>query len=178
MKINYDALGLASLSLSTTGALLLVPDLSLASLKNPAHSAAIGTCLVFTVLVVLRGLGKRGSQIERYIFAAFLAFMPVVYIENRLLLGGSMEWLYLELGGLVVFVTLAVLGLKVSPWFTVFGIAAHGLCWDSWHYERASFMPSWYAATCLAIDVGWAIYVATQVPVFRREMKPAAAPMV
>lgn len=32
MKINADAVGLAVLSLSTSGALLLVPDLSLASL--------------------------------------------------------------------------------------------------------------------------------------------------
>lgn len=173
MKINYDAVGLAVLSLSTSCALLLVPDLSLASLKNPADAAAIGTCFVFTVLVVLRGLGIRGSRIERYLFASFLAFMPVVYIENRLLFGGSMEWLYVELVGLVVFVTLAVLGLKKSPWFTVVGIAAHGLFWDSWHYGRAEFMPSWYAATCLMIDVGWAFYAATQVPVFRAAMKPA-----
>lgn len=176
MKINADAVGLAVLSLSTSGALLLVPDLSLASLKNPADAAAIGTCFVFTVLMVLRGMGIRGSRAERYLFATFLAFMPVVYIENRLLFGGSMEWLYLELGGLVIFATLAILGLKVSPWFTVFGIATHGLFWDSWHYDRASFMPSWYAATCLVIDVGWAIYAATQVPVFQAAMKPSTTP--
>jgi len=176
MKINSDAVGLAALSLSTSLALLFVPDLSLASLKNPADAAAIGTCFVFTVLIVVRGLGQRGTRLERYLFAAFLAFMPVVYIENRLLFGGSMEWLYLELAGLVVFVALAILGLKVSPWYTVIGIGAHGLFWDSWHYGRAAFMPSWYAATCLLIDVGWAIYVATQVPVFRSAMRSSTTP--
>lgn len=167
MKINYDAVGLAALTLSTSLALLLVPDLTLESLKNPAESAAVGTCFTFTVVVVLRGLGRRGSRMEQYLFAIFLGVMPLVYIQSRIFLGGSMEWLYLEIVGLVIFGALAVLGLVVSPWFTVVGLAAHGLGWDSWHPGRAAFMPSWYAGACLSIDLGWAIYAATQVQAFR-----------
>lgn len=178
MKINYDAVGLAILTFSTSMALLLVPDLTLNSLKNPAEMGAIGTCFLFTVVVFLRCSGKRGSRLEQYLLAALLGFMPLVYIESSLLFGGGREWLYVEIGGLIAFASLAVLGLKVSPWFTVVGLAAHGLLWDSWHPGRAAFVPSWYAAACLSIDLGWAIYVATQVQAFREarcQWVPSAA---
>lgn len=175
MKINTDAIGLTALTLSTTFALLFVPDLTLESLKNPAESAAVGTCFTFAILVVLRGSGKRASRMEQYLLAIFLGIMPLVYIQSRLVFGGSMEWLYIELGGLLIFPTLAVLGLKVSPWFTVAGLAAHGLLWDSWHPGRADFMPSWYAAACLSIDLGWAIYAATQVQAFREARQKSVA---
>lgn len=167
MKINYDAMGLVALTFSTSLALLLVPDLSSNSWKSPAETGAVGMALVFTIVVLLRCSGQRGSRFEQYLLAVVLGFMPLVYIESCLLLGGGMEWLFVEIVGFVVFASLAVLGLKVSPWFTVVGIAAHGLLWDSWHPGRATFVPSWYAAACLSIDVGWAFYVATQVPAFR-----------
>lgn len=173
MKTDLDTFGLAALMLSSCAALLIVPDLTPASFANPAESAAIGTSICLTIVVVLRARGKRGSKFERYLFAAFLAFMPLVYVQARLRFGGSLEWLLLELGGFAAFALLALLGLRRSPWFLVFGIAAHGLFWDSWHPGRAPFMPAWYAAACLVIDLGWALYVATQVPAFRDAARPS-----
>jgi len=163
MKPDLDALGLAALTLSTSAATLLVPDLTLAALAHPAWSAAVSTPLLFTLIVVLRGRGRRGTSLERYVFAAFLALMPWVYVGSLLFTGGSAEWLWIELGGQLIFAALAVAGVRSSPWFLVAGIAAHGVLWDAWHYGRTPFMPDWYAVACLIIDVGWAVYAATQV---------------
>jgi hypothetical protein len=82
--------------------------------------------------------------------------------------------LWIELLGLVVYVALAVLGLKVSPWFLVVGIAAHGLAWDSWHYHSA-YIPNWYAIACLLADIGLSVYIAARIPAWRDWQRMARA---
>lgn len=162
-----DALGLAALVLSTMAATLLVPDLSLAALGDPAFGAVVGAAVTLTLVVVLRGRGRRGSVLERSAFAIFLALMPMVYVVSRLRFGGSANWLWLELLGQGVFAGLALVGARRSPWILAAGIAGHGLLWDSWHYGRTPFMPDWYAIACLIVDVGWGLYVATQARTWR-----------
>ena len=164
---DHDALGLAALVLSTMAALLLVPDLSLAVLGQPAFGAVIGAALTLTLVVVLRGRGRRGSALERSAFAIFLALMPTVYVVSRLRFGGSLQWLWLELLGQGLFAVLALVGARRSPWILAAGIAGHGLLWDSWHHGRTPFMLDWYAVACLIVDVGWGFYVATQVRAWR-----------
>jgi hypothetical protein len=167
MHTDHDALGLAALVLSTLAALLLVPDLSVALLGHPAFGAVIGAAAMLTLIVVLRGRGRRGSALERFAFAAFLALMPTVYVMSRLRFGGSANWLGLELLGQGLFAALALVGARRSPWILAAGIAGHGLLWDSWHHGRTPFMPDWYAIACLIVDVGWGLYVATQVRAWR-----------
>jgi hypothetical protein len=122
------------------------------------------------VLLVTRFLGSAGIAIERVWAAVFLAGMPVVYIVSWLVArggGAHPVWLWVELFGLPVYAGLAVAGLKRSPWFLVAGIAAHGLAWDSWHYLNAAYIPAWYATSCLLVDVGLGLYLATRVPAWR-----------
>jgi hypothetical protein len=72
-----------------------------------------------------------------------------------------------EVLGTIIFVALAVLGLKGSPWFLAVGIVAHGLAWDTWHYRNSTYMPDWYASACLAGDLAFGAYVAARVPAYQ-----------
>lgn len=101
---------------------------------------------------------------ERFVLAAFLAGMPVVYFAQYLAVAhGNAQpggWLWLEFAGILIFATLAVLGLKVSPWFLVIGIVAHGLGWDSWHYRNSPYIADWYSTGCLLVDITIGAYAA------------------
>jgi hypothetical protein len=123
-------------------------------------------------IVLLYGtrlLGGRGIAIERVVLALFLAAMPVVYILRWLMArdGAGSGWLGAELFGFVIFAAVALMGLKVSPWYLAGGIAAHGIAWDSWHYSiHETYMPHWYAIACLLVDVGLGMYVAARIPAY------------
>ncbi len=136
--------------------------------KDVCLQAAAFAGATIALMYVTRFLGRRGIAIERIVLALFLAGMPFVYVIRWLVFrgGASTEWLWIELFGLVVYVALAVLGLKFSPWFLVAGIAAHGIAWDAWHYHSA-YIPNWYAIGCLLADIGLSIYIAARIPAWR-----------
>jgi hypothetical protein len=173
MKTDLDALGLAAFAATTFAAALVVPDLSLSLVGQPVFSAVIASAIVLTLVTVLRARGRRGSRLERLFLALFLSLMPTVYLMSWLRFGGGGGWLGSELAGQVVFGALAIAGLRRSPWFLAIGIAGHGILWDAWHYGRTPFMPDWYAIFCAVVDVGLAIYVATQVPAWQKISKGA-----
>jgi hypothetical protein len=82
-------------------------------------------------------------------FAGFLAGMPGIYIAMAHRHGASHS---VELLALALFGACAVAGVR-RPALLVYGIAAHGLLWDSWHFGRTEFMPDWYAAACAMVDL-------------------------
>lgn len=153
------------LLLATVGALLFLPEAPWRHLQEPTYSAVPGTVVSVLVVLYLRTLDERGARIEPWIFAVFLALMPTVYLSSWL---RSPEreslWLLVELGGLLIYGGLAVLGMRRSYWFLAAGIAAHGLFWDLWHHGRSTYIASWYVDACLIIDLGFGAYVALQVP--------------
>jgi hypothetical protein len=107
---------------------------------------------------------------ERNLLAGFLVGMPLVYVSRYLFAStGRMAnyWFWVEVLGTIIFVALAVLGLKRSPWFLAVGIAAHGLAWDTWHYRNSTYIPDWYATACLAVDLAFGAYVAARVPAYQ-----------
>jgi len=162
MLRRMDTIALACLILSTGFSLLVVPDLRLADLAEPAVQAAVGTPFVLTALVALR-VSAASPIWERRVLALFLLVMPTIYLGMLALHGGGPGWLGTELAGQAAFATIAIVGLRRSGWVLAAGIAAHGLLWDSWHHGRAAFMPDWYATACLIVDVGWALYAASRV---------------
>ena len=172
-----ERLALALATLLTAIALTLAPSWQGIRTDVCLH-AAVAAAATIVLLWVTRLLGARGIAIERIVLALFLAAMPVVYILRWLTAadGAGIAWLWLELLGLVVYATLAVMGLKVSPWYLAVGIAAHGIAWDIWHYfTRETYMPHWYAIACLLVDVGIGAYVAARIPAWR-EWKRARLP--
>jgi hypothetical protein len=108
---------------------------------------------------------------ERNLLAGFLVAMPLVYVARYLFAFASSaanDWLWVEILGTIIFVALAVLGVKRSPWFLAVGMVLHGLAWDMWHYRKSTYIPDWYVVACLAVDLAFGAYVAARVPVYQR----------
>ena len=163
MRGDHDGAGLAALVVSALGACLLVPDVTASLVREPAFGGVTGLFLILPWVVVLRGSGRRGTRLERRIWAAFLALMPTVYLSSWWRFGGDRSSLMVELVGQVAFAALAFLGLRRSPWFLALGLIAHGVLWDLWHHGRAHYIPDWYSLACVIVDVGAGLYVASQV---------------
>lgn len=144
----------------------MVPDYPWRHLDDPAHLTVLGTPLMILAMIGVRAFGivRRwdSARAERILFAVFLAAMPSVYILSSVL-AGAWNHLPVEVAGQVLFAALAVLGLRSSPWFLAVGILGHGVGWDLWHRGQAGSVPTWYADTCLILDVGFSLYAAAQV---------------
>ena len=137
---------------------------------DPCLVAAAATGVITNSLWLTRWLGSRGVTFERYLLAAFLVYMALVYVMRHLFVStarAEKSWLWAEVLSVLIFATLAVLGVKLSPWFLAIGIAAHGLAWDSWHYRNSTYMPDWYASACLAVDLAFGAYLAARVPAYQ-----------
>jgi len=172
-----ERIALAIATLLTAWGLYLAPSWQAIRTDVCLHAGVVSAATI-VLLYVTRLLGARGIAIERIVLALFLGAMPVVYILRWLTKrdGAGSEWLWLELLGFVVFAALAVMGLKVSPWYLAAGIAAHGIAWDAWHYFTAeTYMPHWYAIACLLVDVGLGLYVAARIPAWREWQRAAGA---
>lgn len=100
------------------------------------------------------------------VFAAFVgldrerAFYPTVLIviaSYYLLfaaIAGSAHTAAVEVLGMSVFMAVAVLGFKLSPWWLVLGLFSHGV----FDFTRGTFIdnagvPPWWPGFCLSIDV-------------------------
>jgi hypothetical protein len=97
---------------------------------DPCLLAAAATVVIVTCLWITRWRGLSGLNSERNLLAGFLVGMPLVYVSRYLFAStGRManSWFWVEVLGTTVFVALAVLGLKRSPWFLAIGTnGAHG----------------------------------------------------
>jgi hypothetical protein len=125
--------------------------------------AGVLAAATMTLLWITRFLGAAGRRIERAWLAAFLAGMPLVYLASWLVHDGHNRlWLGIETLALPVFVLLAVLALKRSPWYLAGGLLAHGLLWDAWHLSGL-VVPAWYARGCLLVDVALGAYVISRI---------------
>jgi len=127
--------------------------------------------VTIVIFAISRSTGGAAVRFERAWATMFLGGMPLVYVAQSVLArpaGSSAAWPWVELAGLAVFAGLAALGVRRSPWYTVAGIAAHGVAWDAWHYLHTDYVPDWYVTGCLLVDVGLGLYLATRVPVWLR----------
>lgn len=84
--------------------------------------------------------------------AALLTLIASVYIGFALQ-GGQPHEVRLEVATAAAFVALALIGLWLSPWFIVFGLALHGF-WDFLHHSVIHTpIPRWYIPLCMIYDV-------------------------
>jgi len=137
---------------------------------DPCLLAAAASGVIVTCLWLTRWRGSRGVIFERNLLAGFLVGMPLVYVARYVFAstGHAASWLWVEVLGTIIFVALAVLGVKRSPWFLAIGMVLHGLAWDTWHYRNSTYIPNWYAIACLAVDLVFGAYVAARVPAYQR----------
>ena len=76
--------------------------------------------------------------------------------------GAGLIWTLVELAQVIIFGTMALLGLRGSPYWIAAGWALHPL-WDvGLHYigPGRSFAPMTYAIACISFDLVVAAYIA------------------
>ena len=107
-----------------------------------------------------------GDFVGRSVLAIFLIMAAGSYqgfaIMASNLLGAGPIWAPVELVGGVVFGTMALLGVRGSPWWLAAGWAAHPI-WDIvLHYigPGSSFAPEPYVIACVSYDWLVAAYIA------------------
>jgi hypothetical protein len=138
---------------------------------DPCLVAAAATVVIVACLWLTRWRGSRAVNFERHLLAGFLAAMPLVYLTRYLFASagqGASSWFWVEALGVLVFAALALLGVKLSPWFLAIGIVVHGLAWDTWHYRNSTYTPDWYVIACLAVDLAFGAYVAARIRTYQR----------
>lgn len=138
---------------------------------DPCLVAAAATVVIVACLWLTRWRGLRAVNFERHLLAGFLAAMPLVYLTRYLFASagqGTTSWFWVEALGVLVFAALALLGVKLSPWFLAIGIVVHGLAWDTWHYRNSIYIPDWYVIACLAVDLAFGAYVAARIRTYQR----------
>ena len=100
--------------------------------------------------------------VGRSLLAVFLFVAAALYILFAVRAGEGTFWVVGELAGVGIYGTMALWGLRGSPWWLAAGWAAHPI-WDlALHYigPGASFAPVGYTITCLSFDLLVAAYVA------------------
>ena len=149
-----------------------LPDSPLRHLTEPPYLAAMAAALTAALATILRW---RWPRAERVMFAAFLGGMPLTYVGNWFRWDHHGSWILVELAGLTLYATFAILGLRKSAWWLAIGTFAHGLAWDLWHHDHIvatvtakTSVPNWYAIACLVFDLGFGAYIALQVPRWQR----------
>lgn len=139
----------------------LVPGAAWQDFAKAEMLAAIAAVVVALALLGLRLLPVRRPGLERFIYAAFLAGMPFIYVAAALLQGDT-PGLPIELIGVPLFVGLAAYGYYRSFLVIGLGIIAHGIGWDLWHHGAATSIASWYPAACLLADLTLGFLALTQ----------------
>lgn len=158
--------GLIALGLAIVIATLLVPHGGFASVNEPTTQGIHATFLTTAIVLLLRV--RQALRLERWVFAVFLACMPLIYVSSWVLHGRGGPGLTVELVGFGLFAVIAIAGALSSAWLLPAGIVAHGVLWDLWHLGRTPYMPDWYAIACAVIDVGTGMYVATRIRDWRQ----------
>lgn len=131
---------------------------ALAALRSsPAEPAAIGLALALLVGAFAR---LAGLDRDRSFYPTVLVVIASYYALFAVM-ADSMPALLPECLAMGVFVVLAVVGLRRSPWVVVAGLAAHGL-FDLVHAHLTNNpgVPTWWPAFCLSYDVGAAAWLA------------------
>ena len=120
----------------------------------------LGLVLGAVFIVFARRFGMPG---ERRLLAVGLIVAALIYVGFAVAWAGG-AWIAAELGGVVVFGGLAVLGLKRSPMSLAVGWALHPV-WDAGLHlagAGAAFAPTWYVAVCISFDLLVGGYIAVR----------------
>ncbi len=101
------------------------------------------------------GLAKYGPAEERQVWAVGLVVAAVIYVGFAIAAQAPAPWLLIECLGLLVYSSLAILGLRHRVGWLALGWLLHPL-WDLvLHFWQAGseFTPGWYVLSCLSFDL-------------------------
>ncbi len=147
------------MALASLALLAIVPENPLVHLDDPSHWGVIGYVIVVALLVG-RELTTKPRSHPRLLLGGFLAGMPLVYVADWIRFGGPLAHLWIELGGTVLYGSIAVAAVSRAPGLLAVGIASHAV-WDLAHYGRSSYVPDWYVVGCVVVDlaIGFFAYI-------------------
>lgn len=92
-------------------------------------------------------------------WAQALVVASAIYVGFVLVGDAPIRSLLVEAGGLVLFVALAILGVRYSPWVLAGAWFAH-IAWDALlHSHNTTFVPQWYPAACIGFDLIVGVYI-------------------
>jgi hypothetical protein len=120
---------------------------------------AVGAVVLTVIAFLLSRFAK--EVVGRSLLVIFLFVAAGAYFGFAVGAGAGPLWTLIELAHVVVFGTMALLGLRGSPWWLVAGWALHPL-WDVvLHYlgPGRSFAPMTYAIACVSFDLVVAAYI-------------------
>jgi hypothetical protein len=108
-----------------------------------------------------------GFDKERSFYPVVLIVIATLYLLFAVM-AGSTDSLVAEAIPALVFVALAVLGFRKTPWLVVAGLAVHGV-FDFFHHAVIANpgVPVWWPGWCLAYDVVAAAYLAALILIRR-----------
>jgi hypothetical protein len=117
----------------------------------------IGIALAPVIAFIGRAVG---FDRDRAFYSTILIVIALYYVLFAAM-GGSTRALIVESLLAMVFLAVAVIGFRLSPWIVVAGIGAHGI-FDLVHPYLVSNpgVPVWWPAFCMSIDVALAAIVA------------------
>ncbi len=113
-----------------------------------------------------------GFDKERGFYPVVLIVIAALYLLFAAM-AGSGETLVAEAIPAIVFMAMATLGFRKTPWLVVAGLALHGV-FDFFHHALIANpgVPVWWPGWCLAYDVVAAAYLAAVICV--RKAPPSA----
>jgi hypothetical protein len=129
-------------------------------------------------IVAATAVGLFGTAIgfdkERSFYPVVLIVIAALYLLFAVQAGSSGA-LVAETIPALVFVTLAAIGFRKTPWFVVAGLALHGV-FDFFHPAVIANpgVPVWWPGWCLAYDVVAAAYLAALI-LWRRGSRAAGS---
>lgn len=101
---------------------------------------------------------------EPKVFAIVLIVAALIYVGFAVFGDATGGRVALEILGVILYGTAAVLGLRVNPWWLAIGWGAHPV-WDAGLQLMGGgheYVPSWYAISCISFDAVLALYIAYQ----------------
>ena len=108
-----------------------------------------------------------GFDKERSFYPVVLIVIATLYLLFAAV-AGSADSFIAEAIPALVFVAMAALGFRKTPWLVVAGLALHGV-FDFFHHAVIANpgVPAWWPGWCLAYDVAAAAYLAALILVRR-----------
>ena len=126
------------------------------SLRNKMEYAiGIAAAMAVGIFATVIGFDK-----ERSFYPVVLIVIGILYLLFAAM-ASSTDSLVAEAIPALVFVAMAALGFRKTPWFVVAGLALHGI-FDFFHHALIANpgVPAWWPGWCLAYDVVAAAYLA------------------
>jgi hypothetical protein len=135
--------------------------------------------LIGVVLALIAGISLTLLRMDhdRGVYPTILIVIALLY-ELFAAMGGSPHALLAESIPAIIFIALAVAGFRSTLWFTVAGLALHGI-WDFVHpiFIQNPGVPTFWPAFCSAYDVTAALYLAWLLSSKRIAATDAASPL-